>query len=280
MIASLSQILASFIVPTVNVGRIIGQSPIFLAAVMMSLTACVSVEGEGDPRDPWESWNRGVFNVNTAIDKNALGPLARGYKAVTPEPVRDGVTNVVLNLREPLTFANELLQGKIGRAGTTLGRFLLNSTLGIGGLFNIAENNFGIDRTTEDVGQTLAVWGVTDGPYVVLPFFGPSSVRDGVGTLAGAIGDPTRIGLDNLNVEGLVLSRAGVDALDSRARFDSTIRALYEERDPYVFARSAYFQQRAFAICNGRCVEDEDEEDLFDTLEDQDGEDEDEDDRK
>ncbi len=239
-----------------------------LAGLILLITACATPGGATDPRDPWEGWNRGVFDVNQAIDQNAIGPFIEGYRAVVPGGVREKVSNVVLNLREPLTFANELLQGKIGDAGTTLGRFLINSTLGIGGLVNLA-GEFGIPRTTEDFGQTLGVWGIGDGPYMVLPFFGPSNIRDTTGLVISAFADPAQIGLDALDVEGLVAIQVGVDSIDTRSRLHTTIQQLYEETDPYVFARSAYFQQRRFAICDGRCETDSEEEDLFDALEDE-----------
>ncbi len=133
--------------------------------------------------DPLEPLNRAIFSFNLTLDKAILRPIATVYNAALPDPVRDGVRNFLNNLRTPIILANDVLRGEIGRAGDTVGRFLLNSTLGVGGLFDIA-SELGFDFHNEDFGQTLAVWGIGEGPYLMLPIFGPSNPRDAVG-LAG-----------------------------------------------------------------------------------------------
>lgn len=229
----------------------------------MIVAACATSGPVSNARDPWEGLNRAVFDFNQAADQAVVGPFIDGYRVAFPDDFRQSVSNLVLNLREPLTFGNEIVQAKPGEAATTLARFLINSTLGIGGLFNIA-GDMGITRTSEDIGQTLAVWGIGDGPYMMIPFLGPSNMRDTAGFIGAIFADPANIGLSQINDDWLVLAHVGVDALDTRSRLHTTLNALYRENDPYVFARSAYFQQRRFAICDGRCPEDDEEEDLFD----------------
>src|SRR5689334_19303494 len=140
----------------------------------LSLSACATTQAVDLNADPYEDFNRQMFAFNDGLDKAVLEPVAKGYRAVTNEPVREGVSNFVSNLGEPVTFANEVLQGKLPQAAGTVGRFLLNTTIGVAGIFNPAQS-FGIERTNEDFGQTLGVWGVASGPYLVLPFLGSTT---------------------------------------------------------------------------------------------------------
>ena len=141
-----------------------------------ALTACVTVTPE-NAEDPYEDFNRSMYAFNDGLDRAVLEPVAKGYRAVTNEPIRGGVTNFVNNLGEPITFANEVLQGKVGNAAGTVGRFVINTTIGIVGIFDPA-GAIGIQRTDEDFGQTLGVWGVQPGHYLVLPLIGSTSPRD------------------------------------------------------------------------------------------------------
>ena len=149
-----------------------------LAAILAS--GCASVSGSSymsDPNDPWQTVNRPVFAINDAFDQGLFKPLAEGYNAITPEPIRNGVTNFFSNLNELDNVINNFFQGKITESATSLGRFVVNSTIGIGGLLDVA-SNIGLEKSREDLGQTLGVLGTGSGPYVVLPLLGSSSVRD------------------------------------------------------------------------------------------------------
>lgn len=232
-----------------------------------ALSACATSGSrvENSVNDPYEEWNRSVFAFNKKVDRNFLDPVTNGYVAITPEPVQDGVSNVVVNLRQPLVFVNALLQGNFVSAGDTLVRFLVNSTIGIGGLFDVA-SDADVPRHSEDFGQTLGVWGVKAGPHIELPFFGPSNGRDAFGLAVSIFADPATLVINNELGFAAVVTVVAIDALDTRRLLDRTIDQLYLEKDPYAFSRSAYRQARRFAICNGRCPIDAEDDDLFDSL--------------
>lgn len=209
--------------------------------------------------DPWEGLNRNMFAVHEAVDQAVLEPVARGYRAITPRPVRSGVRNFLRNLRGPVIFANDMLQGEFGRAGVTAARFGINTTIGIAGVFDPA-TNMGFDRHDEDFGQTLAVWGVDSGPYLFVPIFGPSSVRDTFGRVVDIAFDPLTW-LDGDDAGDIRLGRAVLDGIAVR---ETLLEAVDDVRrdalDPYVTFRSSYELLRASAIQNGR----EDVQDLPD----------------
>jgi phospholipid-binding lipoprotein MlaA len=139
--------------------------------------------------DPWEGFNRGVFSFNEGLDRAIVKPLAQGYRYVMPDFAEQGVHNFFENLGDVKTFINNLLQGKPKEASQDLGRVIVNTTIGIAGLFDVA-TPMGIPKHDEDFGQTLGAWGVESGPYLVLPIFGPSSVRDGIGRVPDMMVDP------------------------------------------------------------------------------------------
>ena len=245
---------------------------IIVAVLALGLGACATKPPESDVEayaeykrinDPLEPLNRGVFKFNVAVDKAVLRPSTWVYRKTTPSPFRQVVANFFTTLEEPWTFVNDLLQGEPKRAGSALGRFLVNSTVGVGGLFDPA-TGAGLKRHEEDFGQTLAVWGVEAGPYVMLPFFGPSNLRDSVGLVAEVFGDPVGIGADKANVNNLQLSLTAGDVLDNRHSAWDIIEELYKSDDPYVTARSAFRQNRRFEITNGAVEQSEAEEELFD----------------
>ena len=201
--------------------------------------------------DPLEPLNRAIFSFNLGLDKALLRPLAAAYNTVLPDPVRDGVRNFLNNLRTPIVLANDVLQGEIGRAGETVGRFLLNSTIGVGGLFDIA-TEFGFEFHDEDFGQTLAVWGVGEGPYLMLPILGPSNPRDAVGLVGEYFADPVVIWTNNTDREWILYARTGVDAVDRRSRNVKTLEELERTSlDFYAAVRSLYRQRRMDEIRNG-----------------------------
>ncbi|MEX6723613.1 MlaA family lipoprotein [Parapedomonas caeni] len=214
--------------------------------------------------DRYERSNRAMHNFNMGVDRLLLKPIAQGYRAVAPTPMRRGVTNAINNLQEPFTMANALLQGKPGVMMKSLGRFLINSTIGFAGLADRA-SEWGIPAQEEDFGQTLAVWGVGEGPYLVLPFLGPSNPRDALGFVVEFIGDPASIVITNELGKQAGYAHLGTRVLDARANAVDTIDPLLKSSDdPYVLMRSAYRQKRAFDIADGAVPAVSDEEDIFD----------------
>lgn len=229
-----------------------------VAVLAASTLAACSTTGSGassdaDVYDPFEGVNRNIYAFNEVVDKAAIEPVARGYKTVTPEPVRDGVHNVLTNLRQPIVFTNSVLQGNANSSGETLSRFLINSTIGIVGIFDVA-STLGIEEHDEDFGQTLGVWGFGPGPYVVLPFLGPSSVRDTFGRVADRGFDPltwTEFESDPDLDDNIAVTRTVLGAIDTRSRLLEQVEALREQPEPYVALRRTYLSQREAAIRNG-----------------------------
>lgn len=199
--------------------------------------------------DPWEGFNRAVFRFNDQVDRYALKPVAKGYRKITPRPVRTGITNFFRNLKMPVVMLNDLLQGKPRAAGQDLSRFLVNSTLGFVGFVD-ASTVLGIPRNDEDFGQTLAVWGVPNGPYLVLPFLGPSTVRDGAGFGVDVAVDPVTLELD----EGVTISLWVAKVVNVRANLLDVEEIIQGDR--YLFMRDLYLQSREFAVKDGRVESD------------------------
>ena len=196
--------------------------------------------------DPWEGFNRAMFAFNDAVDGAVLKPLAKGYKAVTPNPVQKGVSNFFSNLGEIGNITNNLLQGKWDQTASSTWRFIINSTAGWLGIFDVA-SEMGLKKYDEDFGQTLAYWGVSSGPYVVLPFLGPSTVRDGAGRIVDLTYDD---GISRLNVNtdeetGLFV----LDVVETRTRLLSAESFIIGDR--YSFIRDVYLQNREFEIYDG-----------------------------
>jgi phospholipid-binding lipoprotein MlaA len=188
-----------------------------------------------------------MYTFNDVFDRALVKPLATGYRYIIPSLVRQGVGNFFSNLREPTTFINDLLQGDPARARQTLDRFLLNSSIGLFGLIDIA-TPLGKPSHEEDYGQTLAVWGVPSGPYLVLPFLGPSTVRDSIAKM------PEFYIADPLWVQGdltATVARFGLRLIDLRSRLLGVDRILQMQVDPYLFLREAYLQQRSAQISDG-----------------------------
>jgi phospholipid-binding lipoprotein MlaA len=200
--------------------------------------------------DPLEPWNRGMFFVNEGLDTLILRPAAEAYRIFIPPPIRTGVHNVLGNLRSPVILLNDVLQGETQRAGTTLGRFVLNTTLGVGGIFDVA-TGFGLPAHGEDFGQTLAVWGASEGPYLFIPALGPSNPRDLAGTGVDALSNPLGYITGDQLFDPVTLTRIGVQTLDIREGLIEPLDALRAGSiDPYAALRSAYRQRRAAEIRN------------------------------
>ena len=202
--------------------------------------------------DPIEPWNRAMYDVHQAIDTVVLRPVAVAYRAVVPPPVRTGVSNVLSNLRSPVILLNDALQGETQRFGTTLGRFLVNTTLGLGGIIDVAED-LGLPPHTEDFGQTFAMAGVEEGPYLFVPLLGPSNPRDLLGFAAGIAADPfTWLTFGNRDLaDTLAYIRLGTTVVSTRESLLDTLDDVQRTSlDPYATLRSAYRQQRAREIAN------------------------------
>lgn len=203
------------------------------------------------PDDPWEGYNRAMFDFNNVVDHFTFKPLAKGYQWLLPDPVETGIDNVFLNLREITNVFNDILQWRWDQAAHDTGRFLINSTVGIGGVFDVA-GHFGLARSDgEDFGQTLAVWGVGQGPYLMLPLLGPSTLRRTVAIPLDLDSLPIAQIPDN-DVRNGVLFVRFIALRAQLLPFEKTITG-----DPYVFVRSAYLQNRQFLINNG-VVQDDD----------------------
>jgi phospholipid-binding lipoprotein MlaA len=215
-------------------------------AVSAACAGCATAPG-GNPRDPFETFNRGMFEFNDGVDRAVLKPAATVYRAVTPAPVRTGVGNFLGNIEEVWSFANSALQGKAQAAAETFMRFNVNTFLGLGGILDIA-SEAGIKRRREDFGQTLGYWGVPSGPYLVLPFLGPSTVRDTVALPVDRSADIVG-NLDHIPTRNAIKV---VDLLDTRAGLLRASEALDEVAlDKYTFTRDAYLQRRRNAVFDG-----------------------------
>jgi phospholipid-binding lipoprotein MlaA len=225
---------------------------LLLATAGCAATPPTAAEADNpyQPNDPLEDFNRKVFDFNLTLDDYVLKPTAEAYRDVLPEPVRDSVRNFFNNLRSPITFFNDVLQGEGRRAIETVNRIWMNTVIGIGGLFDVA-TYFGIPYHEEDFGQTLAVWGVPDGPYLMLPLLGPSNPRDGAGTVAGFFADPLNIYLGNVDLDYVPYARASGDIVDVRSRnIEILDRLRSTSLDYYAEIRSIYRQRRAADIRN------------------------------
>jgi phospholipid-binding lipoprotein MlaA len=235
------------------------QGKTLLALILSFLTVLFSAVGSaqdepdftyGHPEDPWQGMNEAVFGFNDSIDRFFFKPVAKGYKYITPDLVQIGVSNVFSNLLEVRNVFNDVLQWKWGQATNDTGRLLLNSTVGLAGVFDVA-GAMGLEHSEgEDFGQTLAVWGVSQGPYIVLPLLGPSTLRDGlalpVDWQAGPVGYIDHVPTRN-TATGLGLLSTRADLLKAEA---------FVSGDRYTFLRDAYLQRRGYLIADG-VVEDD-----------------------
>jgi len=212
------------------------------------LAACASIpDDERDPRDPWESYNRVMYQFNSDFDKTFWKPVAEGYQFIMPDPLDRGVTNFFNNLRDFTSAANNVLQFKMSHAVSDLGRVLVNSTLGLLGFIDVA-SNLDLPSYKEDFGQTLGAWGIGPGPYFVIPILGPSSVRDGLGLIPDWYTQPVAY-IDDVKTRwALSLTYA----VDKRADLLGASRVMEEAAlDPYTFTRDAYLQRRRNLVYDG-----------------------------
>jgi phospholipid-binding lipoprotein MlaA len=220
---------------------------------LLTLLSCLLVggcaalpPGKPDPRDPWERFNRSTFKFNDALDRAIARPVAKAYVKVMPRVIRTGVSNALSNLDTVPTIINDTLQGKFRMAGHDSARFLLNSTLGLGGLFDPA-SAAGLEYNEEDLGQTLGKWGVESGPYLVLPVLGPSSARDAFSRAADTFLEPVWY-LEDDSTRYLIRL---IDLLDQRAGLLELDAQLERSYDRYAFVRNAWLQRREYQVKDG-----------------------------
>jgi phospholipid-binding lipoprotein MlaA len=232
-------------------------------AVAALCTACATPPTDPAARadfeaanDPLEPMNRTIFDVNQFLDRYLIKPVAQGYHTVLPQFSQDMIRHFLNNLGEPVIFANDMMQAEWHAADITVGRFVVNSTFGIGGLFDFAGNT-GLERQTGDFGQTLYTWGVSDGPYLVLPILGPSDPRDAIGLGVDSVMDPFGYLARAYDVgTEVTISRFAGSGIDLRARNIDTLDDLQRNAiDFYAEMRSLYRQHRASELRHGRPAE-------------------------
>jgi len=223
---------------------------VVFVAVGTLLSGCSSTNTNGDITDPIEGVNRGIFKFNDVVDTAIIKPVAEGYRAGVPKPARVGVRNVLRNLKSPTLVANDLLQGNLSSACDGVTRFFANTLFGLGGAIDVAGSE-GLKYKEEDFGQTLGVWGVGTGPYLVLPLFGPSSARDTTGLAVDMYSDPVRLWLSNTDRDGISIARTVVSAIDKREELLDVLADLKKNSiDYYASVKSSYVQRRQNLVTN------------------------------
>ncbi|MDE2148830.1 MAG: VacJ family lipoprotein [Gammaproteobacteria bacterium] len=226
------------------------RSVALLAALTALLSACAHSPPD-QPRDPLEPVNRAVFQFNLKADKYVMQPVARGYVAAVPTPARRGIHNVLANFFYPKTIVNDFLQAKFKQGFSDLGRLLLNSTAGLGGLLDVA-TEAGLPAHDEDFGQTLGYWGVGPGWYLMLPFLGPSDNRDLVGFAGDVPTNPlTYFNDTHNNFLHVKVPVVGLNLIDTRAGLLGSERLMESQFDPYIFVRTAFLQHRQSQVYDG-----------------------------
>ena len=215
-----------------------------IATLLLALATGCATGPNTNPADPLEPMNRAVYKFNDALDSAVVKPVAKGYQAVVPSPIRTGVSNFFSNLGDVWSLVNHVLQFEFANAGKTAARLGINTFLGLGGVLDIA-TDAGIEVPKADLGQTLGKWGVPSGPYVMLPLLGPSSVRDGVGTITATYHDPVNRVSDNATRNVLTVTRV----VDVRTRLLGATDAVDEiALDKYSFIRDVYLKRRQSQI--------------------------------
>lgn len=235
------------------------RGQVTIVAIVLGLSGCASIPPEDRAEyDPWEALNRSVFTANLAVDKVTTRPLARGYRKIVPGSIRKGVSNFFRNLTTPRSALNNFLQGKPGHGFSEIARFLFNSTIGIAGVIDVASAG-GMDEYREDFGQTAAVWGVPDGPYVMLPLLGPQTLRDALMMPLDII-STLLYQYDNTSVRDKLYF---VGLIDLRYQLLAAEKFLEDSTDAYITTRESYLQNRNYAIHDGDVPEDDDFFDEF-----------------
>ncbi|SEI98972.1 phospholipid-binding lipoprotein MlaA [Azotobacter beijerinckii] len=221
----------------------LGRSLVCAGLALLPMVAAVAEE------DPWEGFNRPIFRFNDTLDRYFMKPVAKGYQAIAPQFVEDGVHNAYRNIGDVGNLANNLLQAKFHDAGVDTSRLLLNTTVGVLGVVDVG-TKMGLDRNDEDFGQTLGAWGVPSGHYVVLPFFGPSTIRDTGGLVGDAFTKPYPYMESTAARYGLFVG----EVVDTRASLLAAEKVITGDR--YIFIRDAYLQNREFKVKDGKVEDD------------------------
>ncbi len=220
---------------------------IALVAVISAMAACTAPQPGAEFNDPYEDTNRAVHGFNKGLDRALVRPAGKAYGAILPDPVEQGVSNFAQNAGSPGDVVNNVLQGDVGGAFTNTFRFVINTTVGIVGLVDVAKA-IGLEAEETDFGETLHVWGADEGAYIEMPFFGPSTERDAAGTIVDLFLNPLSYVLPSPESSYATFAKAG-DLVGQRDRFASTIDSiLYESADSYAQSRSLYLQNRRFEL--------------------------------
>lgn len=216
---------------------------LFACSALALLSACAT---PANNYDPLESINRPIYSFNKTVDNAVVRPVAKAWSDYLPSPVQTGVHNVFSNIGDVFAIPAALLQGKGDEMGESIWRVVLNSTIGIGGLFDLA-SEIGIKKSDEDLGQALGYWGVPTGPYLMLPFLGPVTARDTVDTAVKFAYGPSNY----IEPDALAYSYIGVNAIDARAQYLPFDKLLDEQYDPYAYLRDTYLQNRWYKVHDG-----------------------------
>jgi phospholipid-binding lipoprotein MlaA len=247
----------------IHYGSALGSVRTLMIRPAAALVVCLSLFFAGcstspnlrkDSRDPLERVNRASYKLTDVVDRAVLKPVTKGYKFIAPQFVETGVSNFFANLGQPTVIVNDLLQAKFKDGMSDTGRFLLNTTLGIGGLFDPA-TSVGLDKHDEDFGQTLGKWGVPSGAYLFVPLYGPSTLRDATGSLLDVYSDPHHY----VERDAIRYGLYGLNLIDTRARLLETDQTLESTFDRYAFVRNAYLQRREYQVTDGAVSPIEDE---------------------
>jgi phospholipid-binding lipoprotein MlaA len=242
--------------------KVITHKPLFICglSLAMALTGCATTSPTQEKTDPWIGWNQGALSFNDNIDKVILKPVAKGYQWITPTLINEGVTNFFSNIKDVGVTINDLLQFKINQGGMDARRLLVNSTAGVAGFVDVAKL-LDLPKHQEDFGQTLSVWGVPSGSYLVLPFFGPSNPRDALGIVGDALFNPlTYVSAFGTTFIGAAIAGSkAVDVVDRRANLMTTEKIINEGSvNRYEFIKNSYEQNRDFLINDGNSSQDVD----------------------
>ena len=241
------QLVALCLAATVSAHAMAQQTPADAAAEQQAGAEQTVASPPRNP-DPWEGFNRKVYGFNDVADRYVLKPIAKGYEWITPQFLEDGIHRIFSNVGEVGSIVNSLLQAKFKNTATDTGRLLLNTTIGVGGFFDVA-SKMGLEDHNEDFGQTLGYWGVKSGPFVVIPLLGPRTVRDSFGSVADTFTDPVGY-VDHVPTSNEIYAGRVVD---QRAQLFSAEELITGDR--YIFIRDAYLQRREFMVKDG-AVED------------------------
>ncbi len=226
------------------------RTMLLLVGILLSGQVLADSSASEETQDPWEGFNRKVFVFNDTLDTYALKPVAKGYRAITPDPVEDGVSRMFSNVGEIVNVVNDLLQGKFRQAGNDTGRFLVNTTIGLVGFFDVADDLGMPKNEGEDFGQTLGVWGVGEGPYLVLPLLGPGTLRDGPAKIVDFLIDPISE-IDHVPTRNQI---QGVRVVSGRADLLKAEELI--SGDKYSFIRDVYLQRREYLLNDGQVEDD------------------------